>query len=105
MSRPAQLALALAAAPAQALQLAPTDAEKAACRASQKGLCAACGGTSRHGHALDVVRRDGGLVALCRSHRLSWDGPWRCAKGAAKRRRSLKPRPRRPRQLQIGGPR
>ena len=63
-------------------------AEKVATREKQGGRCADCGGTSRGGHVLDVVRRSGRLVALCRSDRLRFDAPER----------------RHPAQLRLGAP-
>ena len=48
----------------------PMEAEKQAVRARQEGKCAVCGGRTRGGIALDVVRRNGVLVGLCRRHRL-----------------------------------
>lgn len=88
-----------APAPPRAV-IAPED--KAATRARQNGRCADCGGTSRGGAALDVVRRAGALVALCRRDRLRFDAFDRCRKGVQKRRRRL-PRPR-PRGQQVFRP-
>ena len=81
----------------------PTEAEKHATRARQRDLCATCGGVSKHGRKLDVVRtRSGKLLAYCLRHRLHADAGDRCHKAAGRRRHRAKPHSK-PGQRQICG--